>query len=105
MVVGDNPEELMEKYDMAKKVKPLKEPKKKQEKPVKEKKKPAPKKEKPEEAFNEEEIYGRFVVKTNEGYYVKDGVFARSKNAAYVFNDFVKARQTKIRYGGKVVKL
>ena len=94
-----------EKKPAAKKVKPLKEPKKKQEKPVKEKKKPAPKEEEPEEALNEEEIYGRFVVKTNEGYYVKDGVFARSKNAAYVFNDFVKARQTKIRYGGKVVKL
>ena len=50
-------------------------------------------------------IPGAFVVKTPEGYYVSEGVFAKGKNKAKVFTDFNQANNAKKRFGGKVVKL
>ena len=73
-----------------------------EEKPLEEK--PAPKKEKKEKA-PVEKIPGRFLVKTNEGYYVKKGVYSVYKHEAKVFDDFVKAHALKKELGGKVVKV
>lgn len=50
-------------------------------------------------------IPGRFVVKTLEGYYVKENKFSIYKKDAMIFDDFNVARQIKARFGGKVVKL
>ena len=64
----------------------------------------APRKErKPKEPV--EKIPGRFLVKTNEGYYVKKGVYSVYKHEAKVFDDFVKANALKKELGGKVVKV
>ena len=52
-----------------------------------------------------EKIPGRFLVKTNEGYYVKKGVYSVYKHEAKVFDDFVKANALKKELGGKVVKV
>lgn len=59
----------------------------------------------PEATPEETPIPGRFVVKTNEGYFVREGVYTKNKAKAHIFNDFAKARQEKKRLGGKVVKL
>ena len=74
------------------------------EEPIENKEKEAPKKEKkPKEPV--EKIPGRFLVKTNEGYYVKKGVYSVYKHEAKVFDDFVKANALKKELGGKVVKV
>ena len=52
-----------------------------------------------------EKIPGRFIVKTNQGYYVNENQFSIHKYEAHVFDDFNEANQTKNLYGGKVVKL
>ena len=109
-----------EKKAPAKKAaKPAKEEKpvaKKEPKPVKEKKapvkkepkpkkvapkKPAPKKEK----AKPEAIPGKFIVKTNDGYYVNQKRLSNIKSDAKIFNDFNMANDIKKKLGGKVVKL
>lgn len=50
-------------------------------------------------------IPGRFIVKTEQGYYVKANKFSKIKGDAYIFDDFNEANQNKHRYGGKVIKL
>ena len=93
--------------------KPQEEPKKKpaKKKTHAKKAKKAPKKEpkeEPKEEVKEEEpepIPGRFIVKTLDGYYVKEGVYSIYKHEAYIFDDFNKASALKKRLGGKVVKL
>ena len=67
--------------------------------------------EKPEEVEiqepneGEEPIPGKFIVKTNEGYYVSEGQFSIHKHEAFVFDDFNEANSIKKAHGGKVVKL
>ena len=78
-----------------KKVKTNKKPVEKVVKKPKEKPQPKP----------VEKIPGRFVVKTNEGYYVGHGKYSVYKHEAKVFDDFVEARKFKKEHGGKVVKL
>ena len=100
-------------------VKPVEEPKSEEPKPVKKaaKKKPAPKK-KPEpkkapapkkkaKPAKEElaPIPGKFIVKTNEGYYINSKKTSIYKNDAHIFDDFNKANEIKNKMGGKVVKL
>ena len=58
-----------------------------------------------EEEQPAEVIPGRFVVKTYDGYYVKENKFSIYKKDAKIFDDFNVARQIKARFGGKVVKL
>ncbi len=50
-------------------------------------------------------IPGRFIVKTNEGYYISDEEFSEHKGSATVFDDFNVANQKKAKFGGKVIKL
>ena len=70
------------------------------------------KKEQPSKVIDEEEpeeeleaIPGGFIVKTLEGYYVKDNEFSIYKKDAMVFDDYNLAKDIKARFGGKVVKL
>ena len=128
-VVENKPEPKVEQKPEPVKEKPQKEkkvPAKKAEpkpapvkKPAAEKKpKPAPvkkaepKKEekKPEPVVQpivrpREKIPGRFIVKTNEGYYISEGKYSNSKEDAKVFDDFNLAKDIKKEKGGKVVKL
>lgn len=50
-------------------------------------------------------IPGRFIVKTNDGYFVNPKRYSVYKHEAYVFDDFNEANKVKARHGGKVVKL
>ena len=72
-------------------------------------KKPAPKKEAPKAPVKieqvREKIPGRFIVKTNKGYYVKEGKYSIYKDDAKIFDDFNLAKDIKKALGGKVVKL
>ena len=52
-----------------------------------------------------EVIPGRFIVKTEEGYLVKNGKFSKIKGDAHIFTNFNEAKQYKNRLGGKVIKL
>ena len=63
--------------------------------------KPVAKKEEPRRA----KIPGRFIVKTNNGYYVNKNKFSVYKDDAKVFDDFNLAHDIKKALGGKVVKL
>ena len=65
-------------------------------------KEPKPKK-KAEEHL--EKIPGKFIVKTNQGYYVKPGTYSVYKHDAKVFDDYNEAHKIKNEHGGKVVKL
>ena len=64
-------------------------------------KKPAPKKEKEKL----EAIPGKFIVKTNDGYYVNQKRLSNAKSDAKIFDDFNAANEIKQKLGGKVVKL
>ena len=68
-----------------------------------------PKKEKPQKEEHLgpklEPIPGRFVVKTNQGYFVNKNKYTVYKHEAWVFADFNDANRIKNTYGGKVVKL
>ena len=63
--------------------------------------KPVAKKEEPRRA----KIPGRFIVKTNNGYYVNKNKFSVYKDDAKVFDDFNLAHDIKKALGCKVVKL
>ena len=52
-----------------------------------------------------EKIPGRFIVKTNQGYYISDNKYSNSKEDAKVFDDFNLAKDIKKEKGGKIVKL
>ena len=52
-----------------------------------------------------EKIPGRFIVKTNMGYYVSENNYSNYKNDAQIFDDFNEANRVKKNFGGKVVKL
>ena len=52
-----------------------------------------------------EKIPGRFIVKTNQGYYISDNKYSNSKEDAKVFDDFNLAKDIKKVKGGKIVKL
>ncbi len=52
-----------------------------------------------------EKIPGKFIVKTNMGYYVGNENYSHSKHDAHIFDDFNEANQIKKQFGGKVVKL
>ena len=71
--------------------------------------KPAPKVE-PKKVDKQPEIErakipGKFIVKTNEGYYVAKGKYSIMKGDAKIFDDFNLANDIKKEHGGKVVKL
>ena len=71
--------------------------------------KPAPKAE-PKKVDKQPEIErakipGKFIVKTNEGYYVSKGKYSIMKGDAKIFDDFNLANDIKKEHGGKVVKL
>ena len=70
-------------------------------------KKVAPKKEPAPEPKKDilEVIPGRFIVKTEEGYYIKNNKFSKIKGDAFIFENFNEAKQIKNRLGGKVIKL
>ena len=97
-----------------KKVKPQpakpQESKPKEEKPqpvVKENKeakaKPVKKQEEPAAPFRKKSP-GRFIVKTNKGYYVKENKYSIYKEDAKIFDDYNLANDIKKAQGGKVVK-
>ena len=72
--------------------------------------KPAPKKQAPKpqpkkQPEQREKIPGKFIVKTNEGYYVAKNKYSIYKHEAKIFDDFNLANDIKKNYGGKVVKL
>ena len=75
---------------------PVKEPSK--EEPVEKKKAPMPK-------DKLEKIPGKFIVKTNQGYYVNQRSYSIHKEEAKIFDDFNEANSVKKNHGGKVVKL
>ena len=89
----------VKKAPVLKKAAPKKAPEKKPE-PVKVKK-PVQKKEEPPR----EKIPGRFIVKTNNGYYVAKNKYSVYKTDAKVFDDFNLAHDIKNTLGGKIVKL
>ena len=71
--------------------------------------KPAPKAE-PKKVNKQPEperakIPGKFIVKTNEGYYISKNKYSVMKSDAKVFDDFNLANDIKKEFGGKVVKL
>ena len=89
--------------------KPVEE-KKPEPKPVKEAPKKAepkvePKKQEKQPAQERKKIPGKFIVKTNDGYYVSKGNYSVNKEDAKVFDDFNLANDVKKEKGGKVVKL
>ena len=92
------------------------EPKKEEKKapvepaPKKAEPKPAPKEEAPKKVEKQpvperKKIPGKFIVKTNEGYYVSKGNYSDFKDDAKIFDDFNLANDIKKEKGGKVVKL
>ena len=89
--------------------KPVEE-KKPEPKPVKEAPKKAepkvePKKQEKQPAQERKKIPGKFIVKTNDGYYVSKGNYSVNKEDAKIFDDFNLANDVKKEKGGKVVKL
>ncbi|HHT66946.1 MAG TPA: hypothetical protein GX010_01785, partial [Erysipelotrichaceae bacterium] len=52
-----------------------------------------------------EKILGKFIVKTNKGYYVNENSYSVYKDDAKVFDDFNAAQDVKNQHGGKVVKV
>ena len=98
-----------EKPQPVKEEKPVEE-KKPEPKPVKEAPKKAepkvePKKQEKQPAQERKKIPGKFIVKTNDGYYVSKGNYSVNKEDAKVFDDFNLANDIKKEKGGKVVKL
>ena len=83
------------------KVAPVKEPVKQE--PKKEEK--APNRTPKSEEKPREKIPGKFIVKTNHGYYVGPNKYSVYKDDAKVFDDFNLANDIKKAQGGKVVKL
>ena len=78
----------------------------KEKKPRKAKAKKAEPKKAPKKAKEEPEVIpGKFIVKTNDGYYVNQRRLSQSKGDAKIFDDFNKANEIKKKLGGKVVKL
>ena len=72
------------------------------------KKAPAKKKapvKKSKEPVTREKIPGKFIVKTNKGYYIDKNKYSVYKNEARVFDDFNLAKDIKDKQGGKIVKL
>lgn len=88
------PEPVEEKKSASKKAEPKVEPK--EEAPKKVEKQPAPERKK---------IPGKFIVKTNDGYYVSKGKYSINKEDAKIFDDYNLAKDIKKEKGGKVVKL
>ena len=83
-------------------------------KPAKVVEKPAPQKAEPKEEPVKrvvkqepirEKIPGKFILKTDQGYYVNKGKFSIYKEDAKIFDDFNLAKDLKKELGGKVVKL
>ena len=73
-------------------------------------KKPAPKKEAPVQKVVKpepirEKIPGKFILKTEHGYYIAKGKYSLYKEDAKIFDDFNIAKDLKKELGGKVVKL
>ena len=95
--------------EKAKKAEPKKkktEPKPKKVEEKSKKQEPKPKKAPKKPAKPEPEVIpGKFIVKTNEGYYVSARKTSIYKQDAYLFDDFNKANEIKSKMGGKVVKL
>ena len=93
--------------------KPIKKPAPKMKKPAPKKEakpKPAPVKPEPKKVEKQPEpqrkkIPGKFIVKTNEGYYVSKNKYSIYKEDAKIFDDFNLANDIKKEKGGKVVKL
>ena len=85
---------LNKKAPAQKKAPAKKEPVKKEEPKVE------PVKEQPRE-----KIPGKFVVKTNKGYYIDKNKYSVFKDEAKVFDDFNLAKDIKDQQGGKIVKL
>ena len=92
----------------------LKESKKPAKAAPKVEKKPALKKEEPKEAPVQkvvkpepirEKIPGKFILKTEHGYYIAKGKYSIYKEDAKIFDDFNIAKDLKKELGGKVVKL
>ena len=52
-----------------------------------------------------EKIPGKFIVKTDKGYYVNKGKYSVYKEEAKIFDDFNLAKDLKKELGGKIVKL
>ena len=110
--VKEEPQEVLEKKPEIKKA-PKKAPALKvlNKKPAPKKEaKPAPKKEAPKKVSKQPEperakIPGKFIVKTNDGYYVSKNKYSIMKSDAKVFDDFNLANDIKKEFGGKVVKL
>lgn len=50
-------------------------------------------------------IPGRFIVKTDQGYYISDNKYSIYKEDAKVFDDYNLAKDIKLTQGGKVIKL
>ena len=100
--IKEEPQNIEKEPEIIKK--PRKKPVVKKKSPVKkekEVKKPAPKKvKKPLE-----KIPGKFIVKTNQGYYVNQKKVSVFKHEAKIFDDFNEANKIKKLHGGKVVKL
>ena len=107
------PEPVVEEKKPVKKVAPKKAPVLKapiKKAPVKKPEpKPAPKAEpkkvNKQPAPERAKIPGKFIVKTNEGYYVAKGKYSIMKGDAKIFDDFNLANDIKKEHGGKVVKL
>ena len=103
--VKEEPKPVVEETKPEPKVEP-----KPVKKPAPKKAEPAPKKEAPKKvekqpAPERKKIPGKFIVKTNEGYYVSKGKYSILKDDAKVFDDFNLANDIKKEQGGKVVKL
>ena len=106
-VIEDKP--VVEKAPKEKANKP-----KEVKKPAKVVEKPAPQKAEPKEEPVKrlvkqepirEKIPGKFILKTDQGYYVNKGKFSIYKEDAKIFDDFNLAKDLKKELGGKVVKL
>ncbi|MBP5574335.1 MAG: hypothetical protein J6X50_01140 [Bacilli bacterium] len=88
----------------------LKESKKPAKAAPKVEKKPAQKKEEPVKKVVapepiREKIPGKFILKTEHGYYIAKGKYSIYKEDAKIFDDFNIAKDLKKELGGKVVKL
>ena len=65
-----------------------------------------PTKTKPAKVENKREaIPGKFIVKTENGYYANQRKLSKEKGDAFIFDDFNLAKDIKTRLGGKIVKL
>lgn len=82
---------------------PKVEKKEKEKKPAPQKAEPKPAPVKPEPI--REKIPGKFILKTEKGYYIAKGKYSIYKEDAKIFDDFNIAKDLKKELGGKVVKL